>query len=120
MTMLRSRGWMLLVCVAAPAAAQDIDSFDHLVGLVEPGDGVRVTFRDGRERTARLVGVTPETLSVVTRGQQLFGTVGAWIGVGVDGLIAREIAAPAGVAPGAACSRRSVSGRRPPRWSCRR
>ena len=51
--------------------AQDIGSFDHLVGLVEPGDGVRVTFRDGRKRTARLVGVTRETLSVITRGQQL-------------------------------------------------
>ena len=149
MTMLRSRGWMLLVCLAPSAAAQDIGSFDDLVGVVEPGDGVRVTFRDGRQRTARLVEVTPEILSVVTRGQQfdlgeedvsfihrrvsdssrngawigfaagaaagmswyvhglcaggcdaeakgfvlvggLFGAVGAWIGVGVDGLIARE------------------------------
>ena len=71
MTMLRSGGWILLVWLAAPAAAQDVGPFDQLVGLVEPGDGVRVTFSGGRERRARVVAVTPETLSVVTHGQHL-------------------------------------------------
>ena len=69
MTMLRSGGWILLVWLAAPAAAQDVGPFDQLVGLVEPGDGVRVTFSGGREGRARVVAVTPETLSVVTHGQ---------------------------------------------------
>ena len=153
MLVLRSGGWILLLCVAAPAAAQDVGPFRQLVGLVEPGDGVRVTFNGGREGTARVAGVTPETLSVITRGQRLdlgeedvwfvhrrvsdptrngawigfaagatsgmwylygfcfsgsdsctphprvrdfaligglFGAVGAWIGVGVDHLIARD------------------------------
>ena len=153
MTMLRSGGWILLVWLAAPAAAQDVGPFDQLVGLVEPGDGVRVTFSGGREGRARVVAVTPETLSVVTHGQHrdlgkddvwfihrrvrdptrngawvgfasgaaaglwylhgfcfsgsdsctpqprvkdfaliggFFGAVGAWLGVGLDGLIARE------------------------------
>ena len=149
-----SIGWLvLLVYVAAPAAAQDVGPFHQLVGLVAPGDGVRVTLNGGRERRARVAGVTPETLSVTTRGQQLdlgeedvwfvhrrvsdptrngawigfaagatagmwylhgrcfassdscaprpgvrdfaligglFGALGAWIGVGVDGRIARE------------------------------
>ena len=71
MTMLRSGGWILLVWLAAPAAAQDVGPFDQLVGLVEPGDGVRVTFSGGREGRARVVAVTPETLSVVTHGQHL-------------------------------------------------
>ena len=71
MTMLRSGGWILLVWLAATAAAQDVGPFDQLVGLVEPGDGVRVTFSGGREGRARVVAVTPETLLVVTHGQHL-------------------------------------------------
>ena len=71
MTMLRSGGWILLVWLAATAAAQDIGPFDQLVGLVEPGDGVQVTFSGGRKGRARVVAVTPQTLSVVTHGQHL-------------------------------------------------
>ena len=68
---LQAGGWVLVACLAAPAAAQDGGRFDQLVELLEPGDGVRVTFSGGRERKARVVGVTPETLSVVTRGGRL-------------------------------------------------
>ena len=71
MRVLRSAGWFLLVFLAAPAAAQDVGPFNQLVQLVEPGDGIRVTFNGGRERRLRVAGVTSETLSVTTGGQQL-------------------------------------------------
>ena len=71
MRALRAGGWVLVVSLAAPAAAQDDGRFNQLVDLLEPGDGVRVTFSGGRERKVRVVGVTPETLSVVTRGGRL-------------------------------------------------
>ena len=38
MTMLRSGGWILLVGLAAPAAAQDPVDFGQLLGVIEPGD----------------------------------------------------------------------------------
>lgn len=71
MTMTRSGGWILLVWLAAPAAAQDIGAFDELARQVEAGDDVRVTVSGGRDVKARVVGVTPLKLSVLTRGTQL-------------------------------------------------
>ena len=71
MTMLRSGGWILLVCLAAPATAQAPDHFGQLVGVIEPGDDVRVTLSGGRIDRARVVGVTLQTLSVRIRDRQL-------------------------------------------------
>ena len=48
MTMLRSGGWILLVWLAAPASAQDPADFGQLLGVIEPGDDVRVTLTGGR------------------------------------------------------------------------
>lgn len=71
MTMTRTGGWILLVSLAAPAAAQDLGRFDGLARLVEAGDDVRVTIRGGRDVKARVVGVTPRHLSVLARGTRL-------------------------------------------------
>ena len=71
MRMARSGGWVLFACLAAPAAAQDAGPFDQLVGLVEPGDDVRVTFSDGRRSRVRVTGLTAGTLSVRDDGREL-------------------------------------------------
>ena len=71
MTMLRMGGWILLVCLAAPTAAQDGGDFGELIGAIEPGDDIRVTLSGGRVSRARVVGVTLETLSVRVGDQQL-------------------------------------------------
>ena len=42
MTMPRSGAWILLVSLAAPAAGQDAGDFGPLLGLIEPGDDMRV------------------------------------------------------------------------------
>lgn len=79
MRMARSGGWVLLACLAAPAAAQDTGSFDQLVGLVEPGDDVRVTFSDGRQSRVRVTGLTAGTLSVHDGGRNLdLGEADVW------------------------------------------
>ena len=71
MTMLRTGGWILFVCLAAPSAAQDPDHFGQLIEAIEPGDDIRVTLSGGRASRARVVGVTLETLSVRVGDQQL-------------------------------------------------
>ena len=71
MTMLRSGGWILLVCLAAPTSAQDPGSFDQLAQVIEPGDDIRVTLNGGRGTNAQVVELTPETLSVRVRDRQL-------------------------------------------------
>lgn len=79
MRMARLGGWVLLACLAAPAAAQDTGSFDQLVGLVEPGDDVRVTFSDGRQSRVRVTGLTAGTLSVHDGGRNLdLGEADVW------------------------------------------
>ena len=75
----RSGGWVLLACLAAPAAAQDGGPFDQLVGLVEPGDDVRVTFSDGRQSRVRVTSLTAGTLSVQDGGRNLdLGEADVW------------------------------------------
>ena len=98
--MARSGTWILLVSLTAtPAAAQDAGSFSELSRLVEAGDDVRVTLSGGRELKARVVGVTPDTLSVLESGirrdlgaadvravahrQDDSNANGAWVGFGV-------------------------------------
>lgn len=71
MAMLRSGGWILLVWLAAPAAAQDPVDFGQLLGVVESGDDVRVTLAGGRVTRAQVVGVTLGALSVRVGDQQL-------------------------------------------------
>ena len=79
MKMARSGGWILLACLAAPAAAQDVGPFDQLVGLVEPGDDVRVTFSDGRQSRVRVTSLTAGTLSVRDGGRDLdLGEADVW------------------------------------------
>lgn len=79
MTMTRSAGWILLVCLASPAAAQDVGPFDDLSRLVEAGDDVRVNLGGGRDIEAQVVEVTPLKLSVLSRGTQLdLGEVDVW------------------------------------------
>ncbi len=65
-----TRSWTLalLVSLATPAAAQEAGSFSELSRLVRPGDDVRVTLAGGRELKAEIVGLTPDTLSVLDRG----------------------------------------------------
>ena len=58
MTMLRSGGWLVLVCLSAPAAAQDTSHFGQLIGVIEPGDSVRVALSGGLFHRAQVVGVT--------------------------------------------------------------
>ena len=71
MTMPGKGGWILLACLAAPAAAQDPGHFGTLIGAIEPGDDIRVTLSGGRVSRARVVGVTLATLSVRVGDQQL-------------------------------------------------
>ena len=71
MTMLRTGGWLLLVCLAAPASAQNPGDFGQLLGVIEPGDDIRVTLSGGRRTEVHVVGVTPETLSVRVGDQEL-------------------------------------------------
>ena len=79
MRTLRSGGWVLLVYLAAPAAAQDAGPFDELVGLIEPGDDVRVTFSDGRQSRVRVTSLTAGTLSVHDGGRTLdLGEADVW------------------------------------------
>ena len=79
MTMTRTGGWILLVCLAAPAAAQDVGRFDDLARLIEAGDDVRVTVSGGRDVKAQVVGVTPLELSVLARGARLdLGAADVW------------------------------------------
>lgn len=79
MTMTRTGGWILLVCLAAPAAAQDVGRFDDLARLIEAGDDVRVTVSGGRDVKAQVVGVTPLELSVLARGARLdLGEADVW------------------------------------------
>ena len=67
--MARSATWILLVSLTAtPAAAQEAGSFSDLSRLVEAGHDVRVTLSGGRDLRARIVGVTPDTLSVLASG----------------------------------------------------
>lgn len=79
MTMTRTGGWILLVCLAAPAAAQDVGRFDDLARLIEAGDDVRVTVSGGRVVKAQVVGVSPLELSVLARGARLdLGEADVW------------------------------------------
>ena len=72
MTMPRSGAWILLVSLAAPAAAQDAGDFGPLLGVIEPGDDIRVALTgDGLVRAAQVVGLTPGALSVRIEGRQL-------------------------------------------------
>ena len=97
--MARSGTWILLVSLTATAAtAQEAGSFSELSRLVEAGDEVRATLDGGRELKAEIVGVTPDTLSVLDRGarrdlneadvwvvahrQEDSNANGAWIGFG--------------------------------------
>ena len=98
--MARSGTWILLVSLTAtPAAAQEVGSFSELSRVLEAGDEVRVTLDGGRELKARVVGMTPDTLSVLGRGarrdlgeadvwavahrQEDSNANGAWIGFGL-------------------------------------
>lgn len=64
--------WILLVSLAAPAAAQDAGGFGQLLGVIGPGDDIRVALTgDGLVLAARVVGLTPGTLSVRIHGRQL-------------------------------------------------
>ena len=97
--MARSGTWILLVSLTAtPAASQEAGSFSELSRVLEAGDEVRVTLDGGRELKARIVGLTPDTLSVLARGtrrdlgeadvravvhrQEDSNANGAWIGFG--------------------------------------
>ena len=72
MTMPGSGVWILLVSLAAPAAAQDAGDFGRLLGVIEPGDDIRVALTgDGLVRAAQVVGLTPGVLSVRIQGRRL-------------------------------------------------
>ena len=78
-TKTRSTAWIVLVCLADPASAQDAGPFAELAQRVEAGDEVRVTFSGGRDRNAQVVGVTPLTLSVLDRGTKVaLGEADVW------------------------------------------
>ena len=62
--MLRSAGWILLVWLTAPAAAQEPNDFRQLGEAIAPGDNIRVTLSSGRLTPARVVDITPSRLSV--------------------------------------------------------
>lgn len=69
--MTRSGPLILLVLLATPAAARDAHDFGQLIGLIGPGD-IRVAMTgDSQPRTAQLVGLTPQVLTVRVDGQQL-------------------------------------------------
>ena len=70
--MARSGTWILLVSLAAPAAAQDTDHFGQLIGVLGPGDRIRVALSgEGLVRPAQVVGLKFETLTVRIQGRQL-------------------------------------------------
>lgn len=79
--MTKSGGWILLASlVAAPAAAQNAGPFSDLARRIAAGDDVRVTLSGGRELTARIAGVTPDTLSVLDRGvRRDLGEADVWV-----------------------------------------
>ena len=59
---------LLIVASAAPAAAQTASSFEQLAVLVESGDRITVTDSAGRERTGRIIDLTPTALGLLTDG----------------------------------------------------
>ena len=70
--MTRPGAWILLVSLATPAVAQDTDHFGQLIGVIDPGDDIRVALSgDGLVRAAQVVGLTPGTLSVRIQGRRL-------------------------------------------------
>ena len=71
MTMLRSVGWILLVLLTAPAAAQEPNDFSRLVESIAPGDNIRVTLSNGRLTPGRVVDITPSRISVRVEDQRL-------------------------------------------------
>ena len=66
----RSAIWILLVSLASPAAAQDTDHFGQLGDVIKPGVDIRVTLSDGGRSRARVIGLTPETLTVRMNDQR--------------------------------------------------
>ena len=79
--MTRSGGWILLAFLTtAPVAAQNAGPFSDLARRVAVGDDVRITLSGGRELTARVAGVTPDTLSVLHRGvRRDLGEADVWV-----------------------------------------
>ena len=70
--MTRSGVWILLVCLATPAVAQDAGDFGPLLGAIEPGDDIRVALSgNGLVHRAQVVGLTFATLSVRIDDRQL-------------------------------------------------
>ena len=59
---------LLIVASAAPAAAQTASSFEQLAVLVESGDRITVTDSSGRERTGRIIDLSPSGLELWTDG----------------------------------------------------
>ena len=59
---------LLIVASAAPAAAQTASSFEQLAVLVESGDRITVTDSAGRERTGRIIDLSPTALGLLTDG----------------------------------------------------
>ena len=54
--MARSGAWILLVSLAASATAQDAGHFGQLIGVIEPGDHIRVALSsEGLVRPAQVV-----------------------------------------------------------------
>ena len=94
---------LLIVASAAPAAAQTASSFEQLAVLVESGDRITVTDSAGRERTGRIIDLTPTALGLLTDGARHdFGEAhidtisqmrqdtlrnGAWFGLAVGAAI---------------------------------
>ncbi len=79
MTTTRSTAWIVLLCLAAPAAARDAGPFAELAQRIDEEDEVRVTFSGDRDRRAQVVRVTPLTLFVLDRGTKVdLGEADVW------------------------------------------
>ena len=59
---------LLIAASGAPADAQTASSFEQLALLVEAGDRITVTDSAGRERTGRVVDLSPSALGLVIDG----------------------------------------------------
>lgn len=102
MKILSTGGWLLLVCLTAPAAAQDPSDFGQLLGVIEPGDDAPAAAQSAQRRFDVFAGggvvvhdtsfIAPQVGGGVWVGQHL--RVGGRLGMVGVGLLSTHLRLP--------------------------